>query len=300
MERSFNALFRREMDATVDTASSDKEVTSLPHGLLLAAHHVLIDSRLEGGTAAGGRKQRHSQPQSAVSTGDVANNAVDLHRRREVVSCLRKHASRALRLSHLVVGDDGQYGGGLDKGSTTSHAGTKESEPETGSVACGLNHSVNANGHMGMVSVDSFGRAVPSPVRRRRNSGTGAGEPGGAGRVFPVTGLHVQDSNGTESQRAIVGAWLLAKEACRCLATMVTAFSLPSGDGKAGKGGTEGVESKSLLTVKDITVAGETLIRSMLSFKHMGCVVSAQVGTIEASTYNRTQVWCAGAYELKA
>lgn len=269
MERSFNVLSRRQTGAEVDSTSPEKVMTSsLPHGLFLAAHHVLVDSRLEDGSPAEGRKQRRSKPRTSDPTGGVGSNVVDLNRRRKVMGILLERTSRALRLSQLIVGDDGEGDNGSgdppEEDYVKSSRDSGGSGADMGTVTSGLNHSVNANGHVGMVSVDCFGRSVPPPVYR----GDEAKKTNDA-----EAGCGVQNVDAVESQRAVVGAWLLAKEACRCLATMVTASPLPLEDDED----TGGVGSKALLTVEDVTAIGETLLRSMLSFKHMGCIVSAQV-----------------------
>lgn len=274
MERSFIVLSRRQTGAKVDNTSPEKQMaSSLPHGLFLAAHHVLVDSRLGDGSRAEGRKQRRSKPRTSDPTG-----VVDLNSRREVMGILLEHTFRAFRLSQLIVGDDGEGSDGSDhmreEGSTKRSRDSGGSGAERGTVTSSLNHSVNANGHVGMVSVDSFGRSVPPPVHR----GRGDDESG-----------KTNDADAVEGQRSVVGAWLLAKEACRCLATMVTASPLPLEDDEKNKGATCGVGSKALLTVENVTAIGETLLRSMLSFKHMGCIVSAQVKGIldEVPTLNR-------------
>ena len=53
----------------------EANITLLPHGLLLAVHHVLLDSELpNGGRTAKGRKPRGANRRSAPVAADGATN----------------------------------------------------------------------------------------------------------------------------------------------------------------------------------------------------------------------------------
>lgn len=222
---------------------------------------------------------------------------------------LLQEAFRALRLSLLVVGENGGDGygeGDAGKGSEVAAAGgggelEGRESPHGDASAVGTSRSsrsVNANGHMGMVSVDCRGHTLSSPVGSaevdaygrtpEREEALGSERTPGAGR------------SGAEGQRTVVGAWLLVKEACRCLATMVTVLPLPlankgatafdgaskgadapSFSGETGQKDANPAESKALLTDEDVTAVGEALLESLLSLKHMGCVTSAQVPALQ-------------------
>lgn len=131
--------------------------------------------------------------------------------------------------------------------------------------------SVNANGHMGGIAFDHRRRIMAASSSRvgmdlssskdaassksntsTEGEATGAQQP----RLHPnqgsgpndgseklVEGETGQSSGAAEGQRAVVGAWLLAKESCRCLATIVTTCGIPpsSSHGTAGTAGTAGV-----------------------------------------------------------
>lgn len=296
----------------------EANTTLLPHGVLLAVHHVLLDSELpKGGRAAKGRHGRRTTPRSTpvMTDGAVINNAtntadslkvvvedtVQLEQRRQVVGALLKQAFRALRLALLIVGE--QSGGGIcgEGGEEVlnehfaSCGGEGTGQPGGGdATAQGTRsaRSVNANGHVGMVLVDSHGHAVSPPLVSRPGESVACDDAVRRVEVKPGAGRSV-----VEGQRAVVGAWLLAKEACRCLATMVTASPLPAAQAQTGTtssnpdpnidaGDGAGVSASvvdagsagSLLTDKDVTKVGDTLLESLLSLKHMGCVASAQVG----------------------
>lgn len=296
--------------------------------MLLAVHHVLLDSgQPKGGRAAKGRKPRGTNRRSAPVTADGATNdhtnsassiaggearagsTLYLEKRRAVVGALLKQAFRALRLSLLIVGErsgsvgearvcyeggEGGVGGHSSSrgGGGSGQSGGDDSATQTIRPA----RSVNANGHVGMVSVDSHGHAVSTPfVTRPGDSFAAAGDD-----LVASVGVKMEAGrSAAEGQRAVVGAWLLAKEACRCLATMVTASPLPapqvaqtekgaiSSDANPEVKGGGGVGSstpvgeagsvESLLTDADVTIIGDTLLESLLSLKHMGCVASAQV-----------------------
>lgn len=337
MQNSFDTLLGHQTgDEPVETTGS----VSLPHGVLLAAHHVLVDSKLPEGagrsSASEGRSRRGAKPRriAGAATTDGAATVVQWQRRRKVAGLLLEQAFRALRLSLMIVGE---HGGGDDGGSgdddddgdiddeddnmaMASHpsAGSKAKDNSRSSI------SVNANGHMGMISLDDRRPAVSSlsAVRGNEvNAETGNTQinnaPKDAGHLGAGNGGSGQRHADTaqrsamEGQRAVVGAWLLAKEACQFLATIVSASPLPSGEGlkaaaadqvgaqdhpeplnpsetgapSAASGCVEAVmaEPGSLLAQEDVTAVGETLLKTLLSLKHMGCVASAQVRR-EAST----------------
>ena len=315
----------------VTSPSVGGSITVLPHGVLLAVHHVLLDSEQpKGRRAVKGRKPRGTNRRSAPSAADGATNdrtdsssssrsiaggeagaesTLHLEKRRAVVGDLLKQAFRALRLSLLIVGEDsggvgearvrcegGEEGVGVHSssrgGGGSGCSGGDGAATQTNRPA----RSVNANGHVGMVSVDSHGHAVSTPlVTRPGDSFAAAGD----GFVASVGVKMEAGCSAAEGQRAVVGAWLLAKEACRCLATMVTASPLPAAqvaqaekgaissdanpevEGGGGVGSStpvgEAGSMESLLTAADVTKIGDTLLESLLSLKHMGCVASAQV-----------------------
>lgn len=244
------------------------EATPLPHGILLAVHHVLLESNLRtDGRATEGRKRRDAKPRPGNAVGDTEQTVAHLERRRAVMALLLERALRALRLSLRIVGeyndaDPSQEVGGDSDGLAISDGVGHPPEPDgcgVARVASRSARSVNANGHVGKVSVD-----------------------GGDG-----------ERSAAEWQRAVVGAWLLVKESCSCLAAMVVASPPPSmangpeaGEGAAGAvegPGREDVDSRSLLSAKNVTDIGHALLDSLLSLKHMGCVASAQVQGVESS-----------------
>lgn len=331
MQHSFDALLGHETgEEPIETTGN----VSLPHGVLLAAHHVLVDSKLPDGagrpSAAKGRSRRGAKPRGKAGeapTGGAAT-VVQWERRRKVAGLLLEQAFRALRLSLMIVGE---HGGDDDSGSGDDDDIDDEydnmaviTHPSTGNKAKDKSRSsisVNANGHMGMVSLDNRRPAVSSlpavagsevsietsdtQVKECDNTPNASGHleagDGGSGQRHTDA---VQRS-AMEGQRAVVGAWLLAKEACQFLATIVSASPLPSGEGgkvpaadqvgaqdhseplnpsetRAPLAAPRGVEavvvgSGSLLTQEDVTAVGETLLKTLLSLKHMGCVASAQV-----------------------
>lgn len=122
------------------------------------------------------------------------------------------------------MGDDGEGNDGIGhmrEGSTKRSRDSGGSGAEMGTVTASLNHSVNNNRHVGMVSVHCFGRSVPPQVHRGRGDDEAE---------------KTNDTDALEGQLALVGDWLPAKEACRCLATMVTALPLPVEDDETNKG----------------------------------------------------------------
>lgn len=309
----------------LNAPAAEASIALLPHGVLLAVHHVLLDSEQpKAGRATKGRKPRGPSRRSAPAPGDGATNGhtntsdsearvkstVQLEKRRAVVGDLLEQAFRALRLSLLIVGEHSGDAGGAQVcgeggeggvGGHSSPCGGAGSGEAGGGVAASHTtrsaRSVNANGHVGMVSVDSHGHAVSTPlVTRPGESFAGAGDD----RVASVGVKTEAGRSAAQGQRAVVGAWLLAKEACRCLATMVTASPLPAAQvAQAQMGATssdanpkveaadgagvstpagEAGSMESLLTDADVTKIGDTLLESLLALKHMGCVASAQVG----------------------
>lgn len=302
----------------LNAPAAEASIALLPHGVLLAVHHVLLDSEQpKGGRATKGRKPRGPTRRSDPAPGDGATNdhtdtgdsearvksTLQLEKRRAVVGALLEQAFRALRLSLLIVGEhSGGVGGGEGGvgGHSSSCGGGGSGKAGGGDAAAHTTRSarsVNANGHVGMVSVDSHGHAVSTPLVTR------PGEPNaraGDDRVACVGAKVEAGRSAAQGQRAVVGAWLLAKEACRCLATMVTASPLPAAqvaqsqmratssdanpkvEAADGAGAStpvgEAGSMESLLTDADVTKIGDTLLESLLSLKHMGCVASAQVG----------------------
>eukprot|EP00752_Nemacystus_decipiens_P004263 g3894.t1 len=326
MQRSFDTLLGHLAGEEPTEAISN---VSLPHGILLAAHHVLRDSRLPEETrrpsAAEGRSRRGAKPRRQAGEGPMGGAAVVVQweRRRKVAGLLLEQAFRALRLSLMIVGEhggDGDNGSG-DDDDNDDDDGIDEmaaiSQPAVGRKARDMSRSsisVNANGHMGMVSLDNRRPAVSSlpaaggsEARKekdgdstRKYAGTLEAGDGGSGQRH----ADAAQRSAMEGQRAVVGAWLLAKEACQFLATIVSASPLPSGDGRkatashqvgaqsnpqplnlgekrspsATSGSVEAgaTGSGSLLAEEDVTAVGETLLKTLLSLKHMGCVASAQ------------------------
>lgn len=344
MQHSFDALLGHQTGEEPLESTSN---ASLPHGVLLAAHHVLLDSKLPesaGRTCAGeGRSRRGAKPRRRVGEAPTSGAAavVQWERRRKVAGLLLEQAFCALRLSLVIVGEHGGEDDGSDGGDDSDDEDGNmavNSRPSVGSKAKDKSRpsiSVNANGHMGMVSLDSRKPAASSLP--------GAGGSGGIVDPGETTAEEIKPKDGgkipkdadpleaggsgsgqrhvdaaqrsaMEGQRTVVGAWLLAKEACRFLATIVSASPLPSGGGLVGAqghpeplnpsetgassaafGGVEVVEagSESLLAQGDVTAVGETLLRTLLSLKHMGCVASAQV---RENIVPRQQCVCACAY----
>lgn len=259
-------------------AAAAVETTPFPHGILLAVHHVLLESSARTGARAaegGGRKRRGAKPRPGSAVPDNAeqqNDVVQLERRRAVMALLLEQALRALRLSLRIVGEyndaDPSYEvGGVpavelgvsDGGGVGDALGVSDDGVATVASRRSARSSVNANGHVGKVSVDC------------RDGGRSA----------------------AEWQRAVVGAWLLVKESCSCLAAMVVASPPPppmvggqeAGEGVAGAAAVEGggatrledAYPRSLLSAKDVSDIGDALLESLLSLKHMGCVAAAQV-----------------------
>lgn len=335
MQRSFDMLLGHQTgEEPIETTSN----VSLPHGVLLAAHHVLLDSKLPEGarrpSAVEGRNRRGAKPRR-IAGGAPAGGAaavVQWERRRKVAGLLLEQAFRALRLSLMIVGEHGGDDGGsgddddsddaVDNMAVNIHSslGSKAKDRTRSSI------SVNANGHMGMVSLENRKDAVSSLPAAGGSGGSietgetardgtevedGDDTPKGVGNLEAGdsgSGQRQADAaqrSAMEGQRAVVGAWLLAKEACRFLATIVSASPLPPGEGgkvaaadlvgaqvrpeplnPSGTGAVstalEGVEAAAagpgpLLAQEDVTAVGETLLKTLLSLKHMGCVASAQV-----------------------
>ncbi|CAM9200948.1 unnamed protein product [Ectocarpus sp. 13 AM-2016] len=338
MQRSFDAILANEAGKTSDTTTAALAVRvtpSLPHGVLLAAHHVLLESKLRASGAARsssasssssatgeGRSRWGAKPRRAGGTAATAGvggegGAVQWERRRKAAGLLLEQACRSLRLSLLIVGENGcgdcddDYGRDVCDGTTDGEnpEGAVKSPRKPRSAV-----SVNANGHMGMVSLDAGKQTVcTAPLTGSSgnsalgcadgavteddahgmpkdgdcgNSSGGGLESGGESRQRKTDAAQ---RSAVESQRAVVGAWLLAKETCRFFSTLVAASPLPSqeeagataspdlsaGASDGGKGA-DVRSSGSLLAAKDVTAIGETLLETLLSLKHMGCVASAQ------------------------
>lgn len=280
MQRSSDALLQHDAGAVSEVTTTRAEIYPFPHGVLLAVHHVLLESDLrKGAGAVVGRKRRGAKPRRSGEAGTISESVVDLDRRRVVTGLLLKQALRALRLSLRIVGEHGGAGDGKDGTSAVSATGVREvvAECEGGVVPARPPRSVNANGHMGMISVDSRGCPVLTTIRGRDGENASEASPDNMDTRGDKVMRGWRQADSMQGQRAVVGAWLLAKEACQCLATMVTVSLLPSAGGGAGKASTGSGESVSLLTREDVKAVGETLLESLLSLKHMGCVASAQV-----------------------
>ncbi|CAB1101686.1 unnamed protein product [Ectocarpus sp. CCAP 1310/34] len=337
MQRSFDAILANDPSKTLDTTTSAlavRAIPSLPHGVLLAAHHVLLESKLRASgagrsssssssSATGeGRSRRGAKPQRAGGTPATAGvggegGAVQWERRRNAAALLLEQAFRSLRLSLLMVGENGGGDCDDDDGRDVCDDITDGENPE-GAVKTSRKPrsavSVNANGHMGMVSLDTGKRTVcTAPLTESsRNSALGCadgavteddahgmpkdgdcGNDSSAGLEWGGESGHrktdAAQRSAVESQRAVVGAWLLAKETCRFFSTLVVASPLPSqeeagvtGSPDLSAGASDGGKradvrgSRSLLAAKDVTAIGETLLETLLSLKHMGCVASAQ------------------------
>lgn len=342
MQRSFDAILAYESGKASDTTTTALEVRvtpSLPHGVLLAAHHVLLESKLpasgagrSSSSATGeGRSRRGAKPRRAGGAGATAGvggegGAVQWERRRKAAGLLLEQAFRSLRLSLLIVGengcgDDGDGDGdGSDSFDDTADGDNPEATMKTSRKPRSL-VSVNANGHMGIVNVSLHTDTGKQTVCAAPPTGSGGnsaldaadgaatedddhGMPkdidcgnDSSGSLGPVDGsghrrTDAAQRSAVESQRAVVGAWLLAKETCRFFSTLVAASPLPSQEQEEGgapgspdlsagvSDGGEGADvtgSGSLLTAKDVNAVGETLLETLLSLKHMGCVASAQV-----------------------
>ncbi|CAN0161291.1 unnamed protein product [Ectocarpus sp. 6 AP-2014] len=337
MQGSFDAILANEPGKTSDTTTAALAVRvtpSLPHGVLLAAHHVLLESKLRASgagrsssssssSATGqGRSRRGAKPRRAggkAATAGVGGEggAVQWERRRKAATLLLEQAFRSLRLSLLIVGENGCGDDDDDDGRDICDDTTDGENPE-GAVKTSRTPrsavSVNANGHMGMVSLDTGKQTVCTTPLTGSSGNSVLDCADGAGTGDDAHGMSTHgdcgnDSSGglewgggrgqrktdpaqrsaVESQRAVVGAWLLAKETCRFFSTLVAASPLPlqeeegatgSPDLSAGASdGGKGADvrgSGSLLAAKDVTAIGETLLETLLSLKHMGCVASAQ------------------------
>ncbi|CAM9221310.1 unnamed protein product [Ectocarpus fasciculatus] len=330
MQRAFDAVLAYESGKTSDTTTAALAVRvapSFPHGVLLAAHHVLLESKLRSSGAGRsssspasgeGRTRRGAKPRRAgglAATVGVEGEggAVQWERRRKAASLLLEQAFRSLRLSLLVVGENGCGDDDRDSCHDTSDGDNPEGNMTTLRKPRSA-VSVNANGHMGIVPLDTGKHTACSgaPAGSSGNSVLDAADGAATeddGDDMPKDsdcgedsrgGLEPGDGSGqrktdaaqrfaVESQRAVVGAWLLAKETCRFFSTLVAASPLPSqeeggapispdlsaGASDGGKGADAGGLG-SLLTAKNVTAIGETLLETLLSLKHMGCVASAQ------------------------
>lgn len=163
------------------------------------------------------------------------------HHRKEVRSLLLEHTLRALRLSIVVVGETTE----IEDIEVPAHGTDISTETKTmtgidltSAPGAGCNrapHSVNANAHVGGISVDCRGHIILPATCQTRNKSTGKKVDGvehhesadqGDSDSYKKDDARVLSST-EDAQRAVIGAWLLAKEACRCLSTMVTAFPLP-------------------------------------------------------------------------
>ncbi|CAM9102187.1 unnamed protein product, partial [Hapterophycus canaliculatus] len=338
MQRSFDEALRHRTAEASHAASRDNaatteasSATSLPHGLLLAAHHVLLDSKppvkgagRAGGADSGGRARRGAKPRR--KDGTMTEGVVHWERRRNAAGLLLEQAFRALRLSLLIVGE---HGGGEEDSDGDDDDGDNNvpatNDPLDGGKAGGKPRSsisVNANGHMGMVFLDKRHSISTKPAAEfistdEQDATTAAARKHDLTRKTQgemetvASGKQTTDAaqrSAIEGQRAVVGAWLLAKEACRFLATVVAASPLPSaGSGRAtvaacaggdgADGGLKGAQgtgepSDSLLAEADVSAIGETLLTTLLSLKHMGCVASAQAalqGVCEALLHSGRQ-----------
>lgn len=351
MESSFMALLG-SLQRPSEAVAAGPLVSSLgtilfPHGILLAIHHVLLDSQIESGIQGANnnnlqhhvarRNSNHAPAATAVPHGLAENSREhkkQLARGRcSVMVLLLEQVLRALRLSLLIVGER------HDEPSSTSSSGAPSPEPgedigcdstttgdaPTSALTANLGHtgtsktigitgdtaihavasagkssrSVNANGHMGGIAIDHRGRVVSTSVTSHEDSATAMRLERYSdydGDVDRKSGnLEVRSERGSgaaEGQRAVVGAWLLAKETCRCLSTIVTAARLPpsSSDSTttAAAMDTSGVDEREgesisreefgswMLSEKDVMGIGEALLESLLALKHMGCVASAQ------------------------
>ncbi|CBJ32757.1 conserved unknown protein [Ectocarpus siliculosus] len=339
MQGSFDAILANKPGKTSDTATAALAVRvtpSLPHGVLLATHHVLLESKLRASGAGRsssssspvtgqGRSRRGAKLRRAGGTAATAGvggegGAVQWERRRKAATLLLEQAFRSLRLSLLIVGENGcgdDEDDGNDEGRDICDDTTDGENPE-GAVKTSRKPrsgvSVNANGHMGMVSLDTGkqtvctapltgssgnsvldcadGAATEDDTHGMSKHGDCGNDSSGGLEWGGGSGQHKTDTaqrSAVESQRAVVGAWLLAKETCRFFSTLVAASPLPlqeeeeatgSPDLSAGASdGGKGADvrgSGSLLAAKDVTAIGETLLKTLLSLKHMGCVASAQ------------------------
>lgn len=266
----------RGQESVPDKMRPPVEATPLPHGVVLTIHYLLLDSAATKISSSGEGPKQEGAGDQRTGANAAAASIVRLQRRRAVMKKLLVQALRALRLSLQVVGE---------------HHGAHDSSEEDGG------RSVNANGHVGRVSIDGHGHITSSTVGAENASIVVARDT--VTRDTVAAGNNAGLSNAADGQRIVVGAWLLTKEACRCLATVVKTSPLPlsaeeatasAGAGSFGastpliQAGEEGKEilsgrSASLLTEKDVTLIGETLLDSLLSLKHMGCVASAQVCT---------------------
>jgi hypothetical protein len=78
----------------------------------------------------------------------------------------------------------------------------------------------------------------------------------------------MQDENGSESQRAVVAAWLLVKESTSMLATLVEMSPPPPPPQQQS-------QSAQLLTVEQISMVGATILDALGRLKHMGAIAEA-------------------------
>lgn len=81
------------------------------------------------------------------------------------------------------------------------------------------------------------------------------------------------DEKGSEVQRAVVGAWLLVKEASAMLASLVK-ISPPS-KSKEDEQKMESIQSLELLSFSEIKTVGATILDALGRLKHMGAIAEA-------------------------
>lgn len=314
MERSFNALLDSLQPPSISPATPatplalSLESTLFPHGILLAIHHVLLDSKVGSGSSKARKNERTSKqvepslnPEVEAASGvpdDPRKNVIDQQARREVMARLLDQALRALRLSLLIVGEHNvesssfvfehaqqqQTEPGGDEGPDIAPSGDpsatvggvaerriggKQAEGARDTAIHAVasagrsSRSVNANGHMGGIALDhrrrisgasssKVGKGISSSkdVASSKGNTTTEGEATGAqqSRRRPVQGNSLNDggekleaeagqsSGAAEGQRAVVGAWLLTKESCRCLATIVTTCGIPHSSSHSAAG----------------------------------------------------------------
>lgn len=275
MQGGLDALLSAVVEATepVDWSKlpSMQRHNPLPHGILQTIHLVLADwGRLAKtrGTPSprpgGGRRARSTtrvvETPLSGEGGKAKVTPEGTRRRRRLAKLLLEQALRALRLSLVVVGGSlededkmspvtgGDLSTDLDGGGghEAAHEMPRNEErimgvmdPGAARIGTGAGkrpaRSVNANAHVGGVSVDCRGHIVlPSSGRVHDESVGHQGKGHQRGSLDRSEedafweGEGDRSSSTDEEQRLVVGAWLLAKEACKCLSAMVTAFPLPA------------------------------------------------------------------------